>query len=138
MQSKKFFHDMFADVREAYSVIREVAHQTPLDRSNTFSRMTGGEVYLKLECLQRTGSFKIRGAYYAISRLKDEIKSKGCVAASAGNHAQGVAFAASSAGVKATIVMPEFSPAAKIQATLGYGAELVLHGRTYDEAVKRA
>lgn len=138
MQSEKFFHDMFVDVREAYSVIREVAHQTPLDRSNTFSSMIGGEVYLKLECLQRTGSFKIRGAYYAISKLKDKIKSKGCVAASAGNHAQGVAFAASSAGVKATIVMPEFSPAAKIQATLGYGAELVLHGRTYDEAVKRA
>jgi threonine dehydratase len=138
MQPKKYFRDIFDDIKEAYSIVREVAHHTPLDRSNTFSRMTGGEVYLKLECLQRTGSFKIRGAYYAISKLKDKIKAKGCVAASAGNHAQGVAYAASSAGVKATIVMPEFSPAAKIQATLGYGAELVLHGRTYDEAVKKA
>jgi len=138
VQLKKRFRDIFADVKEAYPIVREVAHHTPLDRSNTFSRMTGGEVYLKLECLQRTGSFKIRGAYYTISKLKDRIKARGCVTASAGNHAQGVAYAASSAGVKATIVMPEFSPAAKIQATLGYGAELVLHGRTYDEAVKRA
>ena len=138
MQPKKYFQDIFAYIKEAYPIVREVAHHTPLDRSNTFSRMTGGEVYLKLECLQRTGSFKIRGAYYTISKLKDRIKAKGCVAASAGNHAQGVAYAASSAGVKATIVMPEFAPAAKIQATLGYGAELVLHGKTYDEAVKRA
>lgn len=138
MQSRELFQDIFAGIKEAYPIVREVAHHTPLDRSNTFSRMTGGEVYLKLECLQRTGSFKIRGAYYAISKLKDRIKAKGCVAASAGNHAQGVAYAASSAGVKATIVMPEFSPAAKIQATLGYGAELVLHGRTYDEATTRA
>jgi len=138
MQPKKHFQDIFADIKEAYPIVREVAHHTPLDRSNTFSRMTGGEVYLKLECLQRTGSFKIRGAYYTISKLKDRIKAKGCVTASAGNHAQGVAYAASSAKVKATIVMPEFSSAAKIQATLSYGAELVLHGRTYDEAVKRA
>jgi len=138
MQPKKLFQDIFADIKQAYPIVREVAHYTPLDRSNTFSRMTGGEVYLKLECLQRTGSFKIRGAHYTISKLKDTIKTKGCVAASAGNHAQGVAYAASSAGVKATIVMPEFSPAAKIQATLGYGAELVLYGRTYDEAVKKA
>jgi len=138
MQPKKHFRDIFDDIKEAYPIVHEVAHHTPLDRSNTFSRMTGGEVYLKLECLQRTGSFKIRGAYYTISKLKDRVKAKGCVTASAGNHAQGVAYAASSAGVKATIVMPEFSPAAKIQATLGYGAELVLHGRTYDEAVKRA
>jgi len=138
VQLKKHFRDIFADIKEAYPIVREVAHHTPLDRSNTFSRMTRGEVYLKLECLQRTGSFKIRGAYYTISKLKDRIKAKGCVTASAGNHAQGVAYAASSAGMKATIVMPEFSPAAKIQATLGYGAELVLHGRTYDEAVERA
>jgi threonine dehydratase len=100
--------------------------------------MTGGEVYLKLENLQRTGSFKIRGAYYAISKLKDEIKARGCIAASAGNHAQGVAYAASSSGVTATIVMPEFSPVAKIQATRGYGAEVVLHGKNYDEAVIKA
>ncbi len=93
---------------------------------------------MKLECLQRTGSFKIRGAYYTISKLEDRIKVEGCVAASAGNHAQGVAYAASSAGVRATIVMPEFAPAAKVQATLGYGAEVVLHGSTFDEAFVRA
>jgi threonine dehydratase len=100
--------------------------------------MAGGEIYLKLECLQRTGSFKVRGAYYTISKLKNDIKTQGCVTASAGNHAQGVAYASSSLGVQATIVMPEFSSSAKIQASLGYGAEIILYGRTYDEAVRRA
>lgn len=138
MNVKKNFRDTFVDIKEAYSSLGDVVHHTPLIRSNTFSRMTGGEVYLKLENLQRTGSFKIRGAYYAISKLKDEIKARGCIAASAGNHAQGVAYAASSSGVTATIVMPEFSPVAKIQATRGYGAEVVLHGKTYDEAVIKA
>jgi len=135
---KHFFPDLFSSIKEAYPVVREVTHHTPVHRSTTFGRMTGGDIYLKLECLQRTGSFKVRGAYYTISKLKHEIQTKGCVAASAGNHAQGVAYAASSAGIKATIVMPEFSPAAKIQATLGYGAELVLHGKTHDEAVTKA
>jgi threonine dehydratase len=100
--------------------------------------MTGGEIYLKLECVQRTGSFKIRGAYYTISKLKNIIKTRGCVTASAGNHAQGVAYAASFARTKATIVMPKFSSTAKIQATIGYGADLVLHGKTYDEAAIKA
>ena len=97
-----------------------------------------GEVYLKLECLQRTGSLKIRGAYYAISKVKDEVKTRGCIAASVGNHAQGVAFAATLAGVSATIVMPQFDPVAKIQATRGYGVEVLLHGKTYDDAVVKA
>ncbi len=137
-QKKKRFQGLFSSIKEAYPVVREVAHHTPVHRSTTFGRMIGGDIYLKLECLQRTGSFKVRGAYYTISKLRREIQDRGCVAASAGNHAQGVAYAASSAGVKAAIVMPEFSPAAKIQATLGYGAELVLHGKTYDEAVAKA
>lgn len=88
--------------------------------------------------MQRTGSFKIRRAYYTISKLKDIIKTRGCVTASAGNHAQGVAYAASFARTKATIVMPKFSSTAKIQATIGYGADLVLHGKTYDEAAIKA
>lgn len=130
--------EIFQKIKDAYPVVQEVAHHTPLDRSNTFSRMTGGEVFLKLECLQRTGSFKIRGATYAISRFKPSEKERGCVAASAGNHAQGVAYAATNAGIKSTIVMPELAPAAKIMATQGYGAEVVLHGTSYDDAVLMA
>ncbi len=130
--------EIFQKIKDAYPVVQEVAHHTPLDRSNTFSQMTGGEVFLKLECLQRTGSFKIRGATYAISQFKPSEKERGCVAASAGNHAQGVAYAATTAGIKSTIVMPELAPAAKIMATQGYGAEVVLHGTSYDDAVMMA
>jgi len=100
--------------------------------------MTGGEVLLKLECLQRTGSFKIRGATFAISQFKPSEKERGCIAASAGNHAQGVAYAATAARIKSTIVMPELAPAAKIIATQGYGAEVILHGTSYDDAVMKA
>jgi len=132
------FQDLFASITDAYALVHQVAHRTPLVHSRTLSRLLGGDVYLKLECLQRTGSFKIRGAYYAISTLKDAIQARGGVAASAGNHAQGVAFAASSLGVRAIIVMPRFSPTAKVQATKGYGAEVILHGNTYDEAVVEA
>jgi threonine dehydratase len=132
------FQELFASITDAYALVHQVAHRTPLVHSRTLSRLLGGDVYLKLECLQRTGSFKIRGAYYAISTLKDAIQARGCVAASAGNHAQGVAFAASALGVRAIIVMPRFSPTAKVQATKGYGAEVILHGNTYDEAVVEA
>jgi len=132
------FQEIFQKIKDAYPVVQQVAHHTPLDRSNIFSRMTGGEVLLKLECLQRTGSFKIRGARYAISQFKPSEKERGCVAASAGNHAQGVAYAATTAGIKSTIVMPELAPAAKIIATQGYGAEVILHGTSYDDAVMRA
>jgi threonine dehydratase len=138
MALEKQFQHVITGINEAYSLVHKVAHRTPLVHSRTLSRLIGGEIYLKLECLQRTGSFKIRGAYYAISKMKDAITSRGCVAASAGNHAQGVAFAASSLGVRAIIVMPRFSPTAKVQATLGYGAEVILHGNTYDEAVVEA
>ena len=132
------FQDIFQRIKDAYPIVQQVAHRTPLTRSNTFSRMTGSEIFLKLECLQRTGSFKIRGATYAISQFKSSEKEQGCVAASAGNHAQGVAYAAATAGIKSIIVMPELAPASKIIATQGYGAEVILHGMNYDDAVIKA
>jgi len=125
-------------VREASKLLAGVVHCTPLDYSGTFSEMTGSRVCLKLENLQKTGSFKIRGAYYAISGLEGEEKQKGVIAASAGNHAQGVAYAASRLGIKSTIVMPKGAPIAKIMATAGYGAEVVLAGEDYDQAYQQA
>ena len=127
-----------ADVEKAREVLSSVVHRTTLDKSNTFSSLTGNEVYLKLENLQKTGSFKIRGAYNKIMSLTPEEKSHGVIAASAGNHAQGVAYGADQAGIKATIVMPEIAPLAKITATRGYGAEVVLAGAVYDEAYNKA
>ncbi|HMM20798.1 MAG TPA: threonine ammonia-lyase [Selenomonadales bacterium] len=127
-----------ADVEEAYARLSGVLHRTPLDHSRTFSGMTGCDVYLKLDNLQKTGSFKIRGAYNKIQSLTGREKASGVIAASAGNHAQGVAYAASLAGIKSTIVMPEGAPLAKIIATRGYGAEVVLHGAGYDDAYERA
>lgn len=126
------------DVRQAYHAMAEVVHHTPLDRSSTFSNIAGCEVYLKLENLQKTGSFKIRGAYNKIQSLTQEERARGVIAASAGNHAQGVAYAARMAGVKATIVMPEHAPLAKVVATRGYGAEVVLSGQVYDDAYQKA
>lgn len=126
------------EVRQAAECLSGVAHYTPLDYSRTFSELTGSQVYLKLENLQRTGSFKIRGAYYAIASLAGHEKQKGVIAASAGNHAQGVAYAASRLGIKSTIVMPESAPISKIMATAGYGAEVVLSGKGYDEAFEQA
>ena len=96
------------------------------------------DVYLKPECLQKTGSFKIRGAYYKISQLTDEEKAKGVIACSAGNHAQGVAYAAHKYGVKAVIVMPTTTPLIKVERTKSYGAEVILHGDVYDEACAHA
>ncbi|NLP40917.1 MAG: threonine ammonia-lyase [Veillonellaceae bacterium] len=126
------------DIQEAHSAMQGVVHRTPLDRSVTFSEMTGAQVFLKLENLQKTGSFKIRGAYNKIRLLTAAEKAKGVIAASAGNHAQGVAFAAARANTKATIVMPEVAPLAKIMATRGYGAEVVLSGTVYDDAYAKA
>ena len=99
------------------------------------SRELGAKAYLKAESLQKSGSFKIRGAYNKISRLTDEEKSRGVIAASAGNHAQGVALAAQLHNIKAVIVLPEYAPLTKITATKSYGAEVVLHGESFDEAV---
>ena len=126
------------DIDEAKRVLEGVVHVTPLDYSATFSRMTGARVYLKLENLQKTGAFKVRGAYYKIWSLSDEEKRRGVVAASAGNHAQGVSYAASRQGVSAKIVMPITAPVAKVEATRNYGAEVILHGRVYDEAYQKA
>ena len=126
------------NIQEAYNALASVIHRTPLTRSHTFSEMSNGNVFLKLENLQKTGSFKIRGAYYKLWKSLEEKQIKVCVAASSGNHAQGVAYAASLLGIKSIIVMPEYTPVAKVSATRGYGAEVILHGSTYDEACKRA
>ena len=127
-----------ADVYEARERVAETARHTPLEYSHTFSRMTNAEVYLKLENFQRTGSFKIRGATNRIMTLSEEEKDAGVVTASAGNHAQGVALAATRTGVDATIVMPEHAPISKLKATREYGAEVVLYGADYDAAAERA
>jgi threonine dehydratase len=125
-------------VKDAWDRMREVIHLTPLDYSHTFSRLTGASLYVKLENMQKTGSFKIRGAFNKISTLSGKEKSMGVIAASAGNHAQGVAYAASRLGIKATIVMPEGSPITKIMASRGYGAQVILAGKDYDQSYKRA
>jgi threonine dehydratase len=122
------------DIKNAREKLKDVAIKTDLDWSRTFSKMSGNEVYLKLENLQRTGSFKIRGAYNKISSLTESERKNGVVAASAGNHAQGVALAATQMGIKSTIVMPEGALIGKINATQGYGADVILSGESYDEA----
>lgn len=123
-----------AEVREAASRIKRVINKTELIYSRTFSKMTGNEVFLKPENFQKTGSFKIRGAYNKISLLSNTEKQAGVIASSAGNHGQGVAFAAREEGIKATIVMPVRAPLAKVEAVKGYGAEVILSGKNYDEA----
>ncbi|MFB6170212.1 MAG: threonine ammonia-lyase [Haloarculaceae archaeon] len=128
----------YEDVLEARERVVQTARETPLERSYTFSEMTGADVYLKLETFQRTGSFKVRGATNRIATLSDAEKEAGVVAASAGNHAQGVALAATRTGVDSKIVMPEHAPVSKVDATRSYGAEVVLHGIDYDEAAMRA
>ncbi|WP_341473988.1 threonine ammonia-lyase [Desulfofundulus thermobenzoicus] len=125
-------------IKQAREHFRGVIHPTPLDRSATFSLLTGTDLYFKLENLQKTGSFKIRGAYNKIMSLGEEERRRGVIAASAGNHAQGVAYAASRAGIKSVVVMPEGAPISKVMATRGYGAEVILFGSGYDEAYERA
>lgn len=126
------------DILIARENLAGVTHRTNLDLSSTFSKMTGAQVYLKTENLQKTGSFKIRGAYNKIALLTPEERKKGVIAASAGNHAQGVAFAANRAGIHSTIVMPEGAPISKVLATRDYGAQVVLHGQVYDDAFHKA
>ena len=127
-----------ADVTAARARVAETARETPLERSSTFSNRTGADVRLKLEHLQRTGSFKIRGATNRIALLSEAEREAGVVAASAGNHAQGVALAATKIGADSTIVMPEYAPISKIDATRSYGATVELHGVDYDAAAERA
>lgn len=122
------------DIRKAAEVIGDFIHKTPLIYSNSFSAMTGAEVYLKAENLQKTGSFKVRGAFYKLNSLGN----KNVIAASMGNHAQGVAYAAAKLGIHAKIVMPLSASIVKQEATKGYGAELVLHGESFQEALQYA
>jgi len=128
----------FDDIKKAQETIKDYIHRTPLVYSNSISRITGLEVYIKLENLQKTGSFKIRGAANKISHLSEDERKRGVVTASAGNHAQGVALAASRLGIKATVVMPERASISKQLATKGYGAEVILYGNSFDEALEYA
>ncbi len=125
-----------ADIWQAHKFLKSLIHHTPLTPSRTLSQMTGSDIYLKCEHMQRSGSFKVRGASYKISRLSAAQYRAGVIAASAGNHAQGVAIAAAQHNIPCTIVMPVSAPLAKVTATQGYGATVVLHGNTYDDAYK--
>src|SRR5580693_2006046 len=127
-----------ADITAAREVFSGILLETPLLHSRVLSERIGGPVYLKCENLQRTGSFKARGAYLRIARLSEAERDRGVVAASAGNHAQGVAFAAALLGTRATVVMPEGAPLPKIAATRSYGAEIILHGARVEDALLRA
>lgn len=131
MEEKKLTLEKF---EEACEVVKQVTLETKLVYSDYFSAQTGNKVYLKPENMQFTGAYKLRGAYYKLSTLKEEDRQKGLITASAGNHAQGVAYAAKCYGVKATIVMPTTTPLIKVNRTKSYGAEVVLHGDVYDEA----
>ena len=119
---------------EAYEVVKEVAMETKLVYSDYFSAQTDNKVYLKPENMQLTGAYKLRGAYYKISTLSEDERKKGLITASAGNHAQGVAYAAKCYGIKAVIVMPTTTPLIKVNRTKSYGAEVILNGDVYDEA----
>lgn len=125
----------FMEARERLGTVIE---KTKLIHSTVFSEESGNDIYIKPENLQKTGSFKIRGAYNRIAKLTEEEKSRGVIAASAGNHAQGVAFGAQKLGIKAVIVMPKHTPLIKIEATRKYGAEVILHGDVYDDAYNKA
>ncbi len=123
---------------EAAEKVKEATLPTNLVYSEYFSSQTGNKVYLKPENMQYTGAYKVRGAYYKISTMSEEARKKGLITASAGNHAQGVAFAAKKYGVKATVVMPTTTPLIKVNRTKGYGAEVILYGNVYDEACEYA
>lgn len=133
----KKLHKLY-DFMEARERLGTVIEKTKLIHSNIFSDESGNEVYIKPENLQRTGAFKIRGAYNKIAKLTEEEKKRGVIAASAGNHAQGVALAAQKLGIKAVIVMPKHTPLIKVEATRRYGAEVILTGEVYDEAYEYA
>ncbi len=127
-----------AEIQEAARLLEGVAIRTPMEGSRQLSALAGGPVLLKCENLQRTGSFKIRGAYVRMARLSPEERARGVVAASAGNHAQGVALAAQMLGIEATVFMPEGAPIPKERATRGYGARVIFHGRYLEDALVAA
>ena len=126
------------DIKDAKETINDIVKETDILESVKLSNMTGANVFYKCENLQKTGSFKVRGACNKIANLTDEEKANGVIASSAGNHAQGVALGAKMTGIKATIVMPATAPLAKVTATKGYGAEVVLNGLVYDDAYAKA
>ena len=126
------------DIEAAAETIRPLTLLTPMEESRWLSALTGSPVMLKCENLQRTGSFKVRGAYTRMSYLTEEERARGVVAASAGNHGQGVALAAQALGIKATVYMPEGSPIPKERATREYGADVVFHGRYIEDALAEA
>ena len=126
------------DIKDAKETIKDIVKKTDILESAKLSAMTGANVFYKCENLQKTGSFKLRGACNKIANLTDEEKANGVIASSAGNHAQGVALGAKMTGIKATIVMPATAPLAKVTATKGYGAEVVLNGLVYDDAYAKA
>lgn len=126
------------EIELAAKRLKPTIHKTKIEKSTTFSAMTGGEIYLKFENQQKTGSFKIRGASNKIAALVERGEITSAVASSAGNHAQGVAYASHVHGIPATIVMPKSAPIAKVSATEGYGAKVVLHGDCYDDAYNKA
>ena len=128
----------YSDIIKAQMRLKGIVKHTPLEHTKSFSAMSGANVYMKLENMQSTGSFKVRGAYNKLSSLSKEELGKGVVCASAGNHAQGVAFAARIVGVKAKVFMPVFTPPLKVIATRSYGAEVVLEGDTFDDAYAAA
>ncbi|MEZ5425472.1 MAG: threonine ammonia-lyase [Pyrinomonadaceae bacterium] len=127
-----------SDIQDARKILQGIINPTPIVADELLSKEIQAKVFLKAECLQKGGSFKVRGAYNKISRLTPEEKKRGVVAPSAGNHAQGVALAAQLHRVKSTIVMPKFAPLTKINATRGFGAQVILHGESFDEAAAHA
>jgi threonine dehydratase len=129
---------LWREIEAAKVKVDEAIHRTPMIVSDALSHLTGKEVYLKLENLQKTGSFKIRGAYHKLSRLNSPMRKRGVIAASAGNHAQGVALASSLLGIRSTIVMPQGASLAKQMATRSYGGEVILYGQDVDEALRYA
>ncbi|WP_159721832.1 bifunctional threonine ammonia-lyase/L-serine ammonia-lyase TdcB [Enterococcus sp. CSURQ0835] len=122
------------DIHEAKNVVKQYGRVTPLIQSMFLTAQTGGQVFLKLENMQLTGSFKFRGAFNKIAHLSQTEKDRGVIAVSAGNHAQGVALTSKLLGIESTIVMPETAPKAKVEATEGYGSKVILHGSGFDEA----
>ncbi|NHJ02785.1 MAG: threonine ammonia-lyase [Candidatus Heimdallarchaeota archaeon] len=128
----------FESILEAQEILKQKVKRTPLNHSTTFSKKTGCEVYLKYENLQKAGSFKVRGAYNKIAHLDETVRKKGVVAVSTGNHAQGVALAASMFNIPSTIVMPKGAPIPKIEATKEYGGEVILYGESFEEAYTKA
>ncbi|MDR0931177.1 MAG: threonine ammonia-lyase [Clostridiales bacterium] len=128
----------FKEIQDAAQRLKGVIHKLPLLSSRTFSQLSGAEIYFKCENQQRTGSFKIRGAYNKIAKLTENQDVESVVASSAGNHAQGVAYAAAQKGINSIICMPKSAPLAKIAATKGYGAQVILHGAGFDDAYEKA